>query len=168
MNMNENTENQPTEDVQKGRVVVNINMKDCTTTLAPAADQAIQVVNVYGRADDKMPEMHTAPVAQAAGMPQEPAEEPAVSAAAIRLRKYCDDDKSWTEFLSYIRTCKSATELAKVIVDMERSQSHLLKDDSTRQSFLDIIVSLAVGVGSGRTVGNIRQRVYDAQRRKKK
>jgi len=86
---------------------------------------------------------------------------------AFRLRKYCDTDESWKRYLEEIRTCKSATDLSKVIVLMEQSEDSLLKDDTTKQRFLEIVKSLAVSIEKGNTIGNIRQRVYDAQQRVK-
>ena len=157
----------------KGRVVVNIKMENCTTTIAPAAEQAIQIVNIYGDTDGKMPEMHAISIPQSSDMPQRPAEPRQTEKSrmgddAIRLRKYCDDDESWKKYMEYIRTCKSATELAKIIVDMAWTQNSLLQEDSTKRSFLEIVISLATEIESGRTIGNVRQRVYDAQQRKKR
>ena len=159
---------------EKEAIMLNVQMDNCNVTSAPAVEHISQVVYVNCNAGRKPAEMSAempaAAEPQTANTPQEPAhphqpEQPKVSADAIRLRNYCDNETSWKKYLDAIPVCKTATELANVVVDMERLQNKLLKDDSTKRCFLDIIVSLATGIESGRTVDNVRQRIYTAHSR---
>ena len=50
---------------------------------------------------------------------------------------------------------------------MERSEENLTREESTMQSFLEIVQPLAISLKKGNTVNNIRQRIYAAQERKK-
>ena len=157
---------------EKTPIVLNVKMDNCNVTSAPVAQHISQVVNVNSNSGRKTTEVQTASVSQNAETSQEPVpqhqpEQPKVSTDAIRLRNYCDDEASWNKYLDAIRACKTATELANVVVDMERSQDKLMDNDSTKRCFLDIIVKLATGIESGNTVGNVRQRIYTAQGRKK-
>jgi len=157
---------------EKASIVLNAKMENCNVTSAPVAQHISQVVNVNSNSGRDTIGMQTASVSQTADysqklVQQHQPEQPKVGTDAIRLRNYCDDDTSWNKYQEAIRACKTATELANVVVDMERSQDKLMGNDSTKGCFLDIIVSLATGIESGRTVGNVRQRIYTAQGRKK-
>lgn len=153
---------------------VTINVTNSPTTIAPVAKVAGQTIINVGNPDQLQAALMTAEALNQKFV--ETAEESEVpmqavpldkSDDAIRLKKYCDSDDSWKKYLDAIRTSKSATDLAIVIVMMEQSEENLTKDDSTKKSFLEVVQPLAVSLKKGNTVDNIRQRIYNAQQRNK-
>lgn len=160
---------------KKDGINVTINVTNSNATIAPVAKVAGQTIINVGSPDQVQDALITAESLnlKMAQELQEPEETPQSvpfdeSDDAIRLRKYFDTEESWKKYLDDIRTSKSATDLAKVIIMMEESEDNLLKDDSTKKSFLEVVLPLAIGLEKGNTVDNIRQRVYDAQQRHKK
>lgn len=154
---------------------VTINITKSTATVAPIAKVASQTIINVGSPDQVQSALQTAEslnlnLAQKLQEPEEPLQSVPFEESddAIRLRKYCDTDESWKKYLDEIRTSKSATDIAKVIVMMEESEDNLMKDDSTKKCFLEVVVPLAISLEKGNTIDNIRQRVYDAQQRHKK
>lgn len=154
---------------------VTINVTNSNTTIAPIAKVAGQTIINVGSPDQVQSALLTAEnlnikLTQELKEPETSPQSVSFDESddAIRLRKYCDTEESWKKYLDEIRTSKSATDLAKVIVMMEKSEENLLLDDSTKKSFLEVVVPLAISLEKGNTIDNIRQRVYDAQQRNKK
>lgn len=153
---------------------VTINVTNSNTTIAPVAKVAGQTIINVGNPSQVQDALLTAETLnlKLAEKSQEleqsqPSTSFDKSDDAIRLRKYCDTEKSWARYLDDIRTSKSATDLARVIVMMELSEDNLTRDESTMQSFLEIVQPLAINLKKGNTINNIRQRIYVAQGRKK-
>ena len=153
---------------------VTINVTNSNTTIAPVAKVAGQTIINVGSPDQVKDALLTAEtlnlkLAETAqeSEPSQPSVPFDQSDDALRLRKYCDTEESWAKYLENIRICKSATDLAKAIVTMERSEENLTREESTMQSFLEIVQPLAISLKKGNTVNNIRQRIYAVQRRKK-
>lgn len=154
---------------------VTINVTNSNATIAPVAKVAGQTIISVGSPDQVQSALLTAEsfnlkLAQELQKPENSPQSASFDESddAIRLRKYCDTEASWKKYLDEIRTSKSATDLAKVIVMMEETEDNLLLDDSTKKCFLEVVVPLAVSIEKGNTIDNIRQRVYDAQQRNKK
>lgn len=158
----------------KNSINVTITVTNSNATIAPVAKVAGQtIINVSGpdqmqtvlqtgeSLNLKLAEALKEPETLQQSVPFDKTDD------AIRLRKYCDTDENWERYLDDIRTSKSATDLAKVIVMMEQSEGNLMKDDATKQCFLEVVQPLAVNIKKGNTISNIRQRVYDAQQRNK-
>ena len=164
----------PNMEENRNGINVTVHIINSNATIAPVAKVAGQTIINVGTPDQVQDALVTAETLnlKLAEMSQEP-EIPQQSVPfdesddAIRLRKYCDTEESWKKYLDDIRTSKSATDLAKVIVMMEQSEENLMRDDSTKQSFLEVVQPLAIGIKKGNTISNIRQRIYDAQRRNK-
>ena len=158
----------------KNGINVTITVTNSNATIAPVAKVAGQTIINVGSPDQLETALQTAETLnlkqaetlKEADTPQQPVPFDKTD-DAIRLRKYCDTDESWERYLDDIRTSKSATDLAKVIVKMEQSEENLMKDDSTKQCFLEVVQPLAINIKKGNTINNIRQRVYDAQQRYK-
>lgn len=141
--------------MNKSGINVTITVTNSNTTIAPVATDARMII-INGGSQEQV---------QSALQQSVPSDD---NDDAIRLRKYCNSEESWKKYLDDIRTSKSATDLAKVIVMMQESEENLLKDDITKKSFLEVVQPLAIGFKKGNTIVNIRQRVYDAQQRHKK
>lgn len=72
------------------------------------------------------------------------------------------------EFLSMIEKCETATELARVIVEMCDTEDKLTKDIIVKERFITHILPFATRLTKGTSVDNIRQRINDALARRTK
>lgn len=79
---------------------------------------------------------------------------------ASRLIPYLNNKESLDTYLTQLQACDSATELARIIVDMLSRESKLTSDTIVKENFIKLFLPL-VNFTSGRSVGNIRARIND-------
>lgn len=65
-------------------------------------------------------------------------------------------------YLSLISECPSATELARVVVDMVEREPKLTAEEMVKERFITLLLPFATNLTKGATVDNVRQRINDA------
>lgn len=80
---------------------------------------------------------------------------------ADKLLLYVNEE-NLGRYLSMIATCQSATELGKVIVEMQENEPRLTKEEIVRERFIRLLLPFATQVTKGLTIDNLRARVNDA------
>ncbi len=143
---------------------VTINISGGINQVLPNATQAIQVISGDQYAAQKV---HQAPDTS---QPSEPAVQtplseaphaPEMSDDAISLLRYIGSEERLNGYLKELQRCRTATELAQVIVQMYHAEKDLLDFEIKKERFIKIIRNLAPEVKTGNTVSNIRARVKE-------
>lgn len=65
-------------------------------------------------------------------------------------------------YLSLIGECQSATELGKVVVQMQEEEPKLMKEEIVKERFINLILPFATKLQKGTSIDNIRARINDA------
>ena len=65
-------------------------------------------------------------------------------------------------YLSQIGECQTATELAKVVVEMAEHEPCLTAEEIVKERFIRQLLPFAFKLTKGRTVDNVRARINDA------
>lgn len=65
-------------------------------------------------------------------------------------------------YLSQIGECQTATELAKVVVEMAEHEPRLTAEEIVKERFISQLLPFAFKLTKGRTVDNVRARINDA------
>lgn len=135
---------------------VKISIHDSIVQVLPNATKAVQ--NFYGDQFAKQ----ILSKQEAAEDSSSDAESPEVdSPEAKKLALYIGKD-SLPSFLTQIRDCNNATDLALVVVSMLDQENKLTEDVVVRSSFIQLLLPFATKITSGRSVNNIRARINDA------
>ena len=72
------------------------------------------------------------------------------------------------QYTSRLAQCTSASDIGKVVVDMRKDDEVRVDEyEMVKERFINVLLSLAPNVTSGRTVSNVRQRINDAWERRK-
>lgn len=66
------------------------------------------------------------------------------------------------DYLSRIGECQTATELAKVVVEMAEHEPRLTDEEIVKERFISQLLPFAFKLTKGRTVDNVRARINDA------
>ena len=125
-------------------VIININGGN--NQILPNATEAVQ--NFYGDRFSEHP------------VPDEPAKEiqlPEAQKLALYINKECLD-----RYLALIGECRSATELAKVVVEMVEQEPKLFPEEMVKERFIKLLLPFASKLEKGKTIDNIRARINDA------
>lgn len=69
-------------------------------------------------------------------------------------------------YLAQIGECQTATELAKVVVEMTEHEPRLTTEEIVKARFINQILHFAVKLTKGTSVDNVRQRINDALARR--
>lgn len=93
---------------------------------------------------------------------------PELSPEAKRLSAYINNVKELREYLTRLSGCTKASELALVVVSMVENRTGVSKEMMVRESFIKLLLPLAPGITSGRSIDNIRARINDAWARRPK
>lgn len=67
-----------------------------------------------------------------------------------------------SRYLSLLGECRSATELGKVVVQMQEEEPQLLKAEIVKERFISLILPFAIKLQKGTSIDNIRARINDA------
>jgi len=126
---------------------VTININGGNNQILPNATQAVQ--NFYG---DRPSESES------------PAELPDdyLSPEAARLLPYINKEEDLNRYLAQIIECRTATELARVILAMQEREPKITSDEMVKERFISLFLSITPNITKGKTVDNIRARINDA------
>ena len=83
------------------------------------------------------------------------------SAEQHRLALYINKERI-PGYLAQIGECKSASELAKVVLGMVEQESLLTPEDMVKGKFISLLLPHATRITSGATVDNVRKCINDA------
>ena len=82
---------------------------------------------------------------------------PEVDKLSIYINK-----ESIPAYLSQIGECQTATELAKVVVEMAEHEPRLTAEEIVKERFISLLLPFAFKLTKGKTVDNVRARINDA------
>lgn len=71
-------------------------------------------------------------------------------------------------YLAQIGECQTATELAKVVVEMAEHEPRLTAEEIVKSRFINLILPFAFKLTKGTSVDNVRARINDAWARRPK
>ena len=71
-------------------------------------------------------------------------------------------------YLAQIGECQTATELAKVVVEMAEQEPRLTAEEIVKARFINLLLPFAFKLSKGTSVDNIRARINDAWARRPK
>ena len=125
---------------------ITININGGNNQILPNATEAVQ--NFYG---GHFPE-HPLP-----GKSAQETEPPEVRKLALYINKEC-----LGRYLSLIGECRSATELARVVVEMVEQEPKLFPEEMVKERFIRLLLPFASKLEKGKTIDNIRARINDA------
>lgn len=91
-----------------------------------------------------------------------------LSAEAKRLSIYINNVEELSGYLFRLSECVTAMELALVVVGMVESQPRITKEEMVKERFIQLLLPLAPGIATGRSIDNIRARINDAWARRPK
>ncbi len=91
-----------------------------------------------------------------------------LSPEAKRLSAYINNVEELGVYLTRLSGCTTASELALVVVSMVENRTGVSKELMVRESFIRLLLPLAPGITSGRSIDNIRARINDAWARRPK
>ena len=80
---------------------------------------------------------------------------------AQKLALYINKENLY-RYLSLIGECRSATELARVVVEMVEQEPRLFPEEMVKERFISLLLPFASKLEKGKTVDNIRARINDA------
>lgn len=72
------------------------------------------------------------------------------------------DKENIPGYLAQIGECQTATELAKVVVEMAEYEPRLTAEEIVKERFISQLLPFAFKLTKGRTVDNVRARINDA------
>ena len=71
-------------------------------------------------------------------------------------------------YLAQIGECQTATELAKVVVEMAEHEPRLTAEEIVKSRFINLILPFAFKLTKGTSIDNVRARINDAWERRPK
>lgn len=80
---------------------------------------------------------------------------------ASRLIPYLNNKESLDGYLTQLQECRSAIELARIILDMQEREARISQEEIVKERFIKLFLPL-VNFTVGKSVGNIRARINDA------
>ena len=125
---------------------ITININGGNNQILPNATEAVQ--NFYG---SHFPEH---PLPDTSAQETEPPE-------AQKLALYINKE-NLDRYLSLIGECRSATELARVVVEMVEQEPRLFPEEMVKERFIRLLLPFASKLEKGKTIDNIRARINDA------
>ena len=137
---------------------VEFNIHGGNNLIAPNSTNATQTI--YANADNKANQYDQSEVVS----PLPDAEEEALGELA-RLSINIDKVRL-QEYLAQIAECRSATELAMVVVKMAEQEPRLTVEEIVKEGFIRQLLPFATNISKGTSIGNVRQRINDALARR--
>lgn len=134
------------------------NIHGGNNLIAPNSTNVTQTI--YANADNKANQYDQAEVVS----PLPDAEEEALGELA-RLSINIDKVRL-QEYLAQIAECRSATELAMVVVKMAEQEPRLTVEEIVKERFISQLLPFATNISKGTSIGNVRQRINDALARR--
>ena len=85
-----------------------------------------------------------------------------------RLCSYINKVEVLKQYASRLSQCTSASDIGKIVVDMRKDEEVRVDEyEMVKERFINVLLTLAPHVTSGKTVSNVRQRIIDAWDRRK-
>lgn len=134
------------------------NIHGGNNLIAPNSTNVTQTI--YANADNKANQYEQAEVVS----PLPDAEEETLgelSRLSINI-----DKVRLQEYLAQIAECRSATELAMVVVRMAEQEPRLTVEEIVKERFISQLLPFATNISKGTSIGNVRQRINDALARR--
>ena len=125
---------------------VTININGGNNQILPNATEAVQ--NFYG--DQFVPTEVTSSAPQATS----PAE---AEKLALYINKECLDT-----YLPQLATCRSAKELAKLVIAMYEHDPKLSKDDIVKEQFISLLLPYVSHLSKGISISKLRTNIHAA------
>lgn len=126
-----------------------INIHGGNNQILPNATEAVQ--NFYGAGESvSQPDIPSLPTLS----------DDYLDPAASRLIPYLNNKADLNEYLVQLQACQSASELARIILDMCSKEDRITKDEIVKERFISLFLPL-VNFTAGRTVQNIRARINE-------
>ena len=127
-----------------------INIHGGNNQILPNATEAVQ--NFYGTGESvSRPDAPSLPTLS----------DDYLDPAASRLIPYLNNKADLEEYLIQLQACQSASELARIILDMCSKEDRVTPDEIVKDRFISLFLPLVSFTG-GKTVNNIRARINDA------
>lgn len=93
---------------------------------------------------------------------------PELSDEEQALQLYINKVEVLKQYASRLSQCTSARDIGKIVVDMRKDEEVRVDDyEMVKERFINVLLTLAPHVTSGKTVSNVRQRINDAWDRRK-
>lgn len=93
---------------------------------------------------------------------------PELSDEEQALQLYINKVEVLKQYASRLSQCTSAGDIGKIVVDMRKDEEVRVDDyEMVKERFINVLLTLAPHVTSGKTVSNVRQRINDAWDRRK-
>jgi hypothetical protein len=84
------------------------------------------------------------------------------------LQLYINKVEVLKQYASRLSQCTSASDIGKIVVDMRKDEEVRVDEyEMVKERFINVLLTLAPHVTSGKTVSNVRQRIIDAWDRRK-
>ena len=132
---------------------VTININGGNNQILPNATEAVQ--NFYG--DQFVPTEVTSSAPQTTS-PAPQATSPAeADKLALYINKECLDT-----YLPQLTTCRSAKELAKLVIAMYEHDPKLSKDDIVKEQFISLLLPYVSHLSKGTSISNLRTNIHAA------
>ena len=132
---------------------VTININGGNNQILPNATEAVQ--NFYG--DQFVPTEVTSSAPQTTS-PAPQATSPAeADKLALYINKECLDT-----YLPQLATCRSAKELAKLVIAMYEHDPKLSKDDIVKEQFISLLLPYVSHLSKGTSISNLRTNINAA------
>lgn len=89
-----------------------------------------------------------------------------LSPEALSLQPYINDAERLRHYVARLSECRSATELAQVIVSIKDRESKITAELMVKEKFIKLLLPLAPNVTKGTTIDNIRARINNVWSKK--
>ena len=132
----------------KENINMSFNFIGGNNQILPNATTAIQ--NFYGGRDAE-----ASPDEAKSGMST-------LAPEVARLTVYINKVEDLNIYLAQIMPCTSASELAKVIVNMAEREPKITPEEMVKERFISLFLPITPNLTSGKSIDNIRARINDA------
>lgn len=93
---------------------------------------------------------------------------PELSDEEQALQLYINKVEVLKQYASRLSHCTSASDIGKIVVDMRKDEEVRVDEyEMVKERFINVLLTLAPHVTSGKSVSNVRQRIIDAWDRRK-
>lgn len=93
---------------------------------------------------------------------------PELSDEEQALQLYINKVEVLKQYASRLFQCTSASDIGKIVVDMRKDEEVRVDEyEMVKERFINVLLTLAPHVTSGKSVSNVRQRIIDAWDRRK-
>lgn len=124
------------------------------------------IINIHGGNNQILPNATEAVQNFYGCQPADAGNAERLSPEALSLQPYINDAESLRHYVARLSECRSATELAQVIVHIKDREPKITAELMVKEKFIKLLLPLAPNVTKGTTIDNIRARINDVWSRK--